>query len=295
MDGTTVLLIVLAVVVVLILIAVVMVTTRKAKERRIENDRQRAQALHQEAQAASAHAEKQQAAADEVEARARKAQAVADEKAAEARRLAAGAAERQQAAADARSEVHDRLERANAIDPDRGRDHGDGRTADGTPRAAGWGADMPADDPTGAPRSERSDQSGWADREPGTAGSAQQHRVGEEDAGWGDDRGIDDAGRPEAAAATWSRDEAGDSVHPDSTGRRDDTARLDDMGHRDNTVGPDDMAYRDNTVGPDSTVHRDNTARPDDMAHPDNMSDRQRRTDVDGNDEGSPKHPTHQQ
>ncbi|MDX6248579.1 MAG: hypothetical protein QOF10_1939 [Kribbellaceae bacterium] len=153
MDGMTIVWIVVAVVVVIFLIALIAGAVKKSKERRIEHDRQEAYEHEQQAKTAAMHAEKQQAAADEVDARSRKAQAIADEKAAEARRLAAGANERREAAEHARADSDDHRTHANTLNPDAGRSddrtptEADGRTSengrsedDKTPHAASWGA-----------------------------------------------------------------------------------------------------------------------------------------------------------
>jgi len=118
MDGTAVLWIVLAVVVLLVLLFAVVAGMRRAKERKLEDDRQHAYNLHQEAQEAELRAQKQEAVAAEVDARSRKAQAEADEKRAEAQRLAAGAREREGVASEARAESAQHRDRASQLDPD---------------------------------------------------------------------------------------------------------------------------------------------------------------------------------
>ncbi|ADB29391.1 hypothetical protein Kfla_0267 [Kribbella flavida DSM 17836] len=152
MDGNTVLWIVVAAVVVLILLALIAAAAKKAKQRRIEHDRQAAVEHEQKARLSAVHAERQHAAADEVEARSRKAQAIADEKAAEARRLAAGATERREAAEQASSESSEHLTKAQELHPEAQR-RDDDDSADRSPHAASWGTD--AEHAEGADRHRR--------------------------------------------------------------------------------------------------------------------------------------------
>lgn len=116
-DALTVVWIVVAVVVVAVVIGVIVWVTRSQSSRKVDRQREEAQDLRRRAEA---ELKRREADAARVDAEARLAQADADARAAEAARLQTEAHERDRDLAGERSEIDERLRRADEIDPDAG-------------------------------------------------------------------------------------------------------------------------------------------------------------------------------
>jgi len=113
MDGSTWLWIVLAIVVIAVVIVAALAGTRKQKSMRIN----KADTMRDEAAEDAALLAQRENKAAEMDARARAAQAEADAKTAEAERLAATAERQQAGVADERTDLDERLRRADEVDP----------------------------------------------------------------------------------------------------------------------------------------------------------------------------------
>jgi FtsZ-interacting cell division protein ZipA len=108
---------------------------RTTGERQVARQREQAQRLRSDAEAERIVVERREAEAARIDAQARLAQAEAQARAADAAQLQAQAREHAQQAAGSRSEVQERLRRADEIDPDM---TGDGPgSAPGAPRREG--------------------------------------------------------------------------------------------------------------------------------------------------------------
>jgi FtsZ-interacting cell division protein ZipA len=113
MDGNSWLWLVLGIIVIALLVAAAFVGTRKQKSMRIK----KADSIRNDAAADETLLAQRESKAAELDAHARAAQAEADAKAAEAERLAATAQRQQAEVADDRTDLDDRLRRADEVDP----------------------------------------------------------------------------------------------------------------------------------------------------------------------------------
>jgi len=122
MHSSTVIWIIVAVIVVLVLVAAAVALSRRMSARKLDQKRERAGELREQAAATQEGIRRHQAEADAAEARAREVRAEADRKAAEAKQL-------QAEAADKKSTLHEHVQRrdevlaeADELDPDVQRD-----------------------------------------------------------------------------------------------------------------------------------------------------------------------------
>ena len=130
MDTGDIVWIVVAVAVALLLLGLLAMALKKRSEHQTVAKREEAGKLRHEAAQRGVEVRRREAEAAAVEADARKTRAEAELRAAEADRLEMEARERRTAAASERSEVDQKWERAEHIDPDKGRSSGTPTTGD---------------------------------------------------------------------------------------------------------------------------------------------------------------------
>ena len=118
MDANTLIWIVVAILAAIAVVAAVFVVLRARRNRRLVE----AKRLREEVDEHSAWVDKREALAGETAAKARAAEAEAQAKAAEAARLKDQATSHHEAVATSREELEERRQRADRLDPKRGRD-----------------------------------------------------------------------------------------------------------------------------------------------------------------------------